>query len=162
MKRNPQAPDEAANCAQQLRAAFSRYADAADIRFRARISSLPRPASSRPTAQAIVRIDLTRADADLLTDLLNAATGRTGTHAPHDPAGSWLGTTDVARQLGVEPGTIRGWISRDGPKGHRFPQPDVRYGRRSYWQDRTVEDWKTEQQRIDAQHRREHHAHPES
>jgi hypothetical protein len=49
--------------------------------------------------------------------------------------------------------TIRRWLSRSGPKDHPFPSPEVRYGRRNYWQKSTADKWNAEQRRLNAKYR---------
>jgi hypothetical protein len=39
------------------------------------------------------------------------------------------------------------------PQAHPFSPPEVSYGGRSYWQKKTIDKWKAEQRRLDAQHR---------
>ena len=152
--------------ADELRTAFGQYASATGWRWKVRIRALPPPEPDVPDAKpappdakpasaapaAAVRIDLSREDARVLADLLLDAADpeRPG---PRGPIETWIGTSEAARRLGVEPSTIRGWVARHGPMGHPFPAPEVRYGGRSYWQKKTIDKWKAEQRRLDAQHR---------
>ena len=140
--------------ADDLRTAFGRYASATGWRWRVRIRALPpQDPDALNAAPAVVRIDLSREDARVLADLLLDAADPGERPGPRGPIETWIGTSEAARRLGVEAGTIRGWVSRHGPKTHPFPPPEVRYGGRSYWQKKTIDKWKAEQRWLDAQHR---------
>jgi hypothetical protein len=138
--------------ADELRTAFGQYASATGWRWKVRIRALPQQdPGGHSAAPAVVRIDLSRADARVLADLLLDAADPA--ERPRGPIETWIGTGEAARRIGVEAGTIRGWVSRSGPRSHPFPPPDVRYGGRSYWQKKTVDAWQTEQRRLDSQYR---------
>jgi hypothetical protein len=142
--------------ADELRAAFGMYASAVGWRWKVRIRALHVSEVAAPGSgpdPAVVRIDLSRADARVLTELLRAAADPAGELGPRGPIGSWIGTGEAARRIGMEASTIRGWITRHGPKGHPFPAPEVRYGGRNYWQKTAIDRWTAEQRRLDRQHR---------
>jgi len=141
------------SCAVLLRQAFQRYAESVHIPCKVRVRSLPVPdAGPKPQAPPVVRIDLPEDDAYVLIDLLHAA-AEPGNPTARGPIGSWMGTRDVAHQIRAQPSTIRGWLARHGPKGHPFPRPDATYAGRSYWRKVTIDAWKAEQDRTDAQRR---------
>jgi hypothetical protein len=64
-----------------------------------------------------------------------------------------MGSDGAAARVGVQPGTIRGWVARHGPKAHPFPAPEASYRGRNYWQKTTIDKWKAEQRKLDDQHR---------
>lgn len=135
---------------ERLRAAFGEHAIATGWQWAVHIGQ-PAPASARPpgTRPAAVRIDLSNEDARELAELLHDSAGR----ADSQNSGDWIGTTRVARMLDVAPGTIRGWVARNGPKGNPFPQPDRSDPGRSRWPKGTVSKWRARQRRLDRQRR---------
>lgn len=140
--------------ADELRAAFGQYASTTGWRWKIRIRALPpheADALARPAA--VVRIDLTSADARALTALLRDAADPGQGAGPRGPIGLWIGSDDAAKRVGVEASTIRGWVARRGPKTHPFPAPEAHYRGRNYWQKTTIDKWKAEQRRLDDQHR---------
>jgi hypothetical protein len=137
-----------------LRAAFGQYASATGWRWRIRVRALhAREADALTGTAAVVRIDLTAADARVLAGLLRDAADPAEGTGPRGPIGLWIGSDDAAARVGVQPSTIRGWVARRGPKAHPFPPPEARYRGRNYWQKTTIDTWKAEQRRLDQQHR---------
>jgi predicted DNA-binding transcriptional regulator AlpA len=98
-----------------------------------------------------VRVDLTATDADVLADVLQEAaelaadSGGRGTNLP------FIGSSEAAKILGVEPPTIRAWVAGRGPAKHPFPRPVIRMQGRNLWRRRAVEKWKAEQDAFDKQ-----------
>ena len=140
--------------ADELRAAFGQYAGATGWQWKIRVRALPaREADALTGAAAVVRIDLTAADARVLIGLLRDTADPGEGSGPRGPIGLWIGSDDAARRVGVEASTIRGWVARQGPQAHPFPPPEARYRGRNYWQKKTIDKWKAEQRRLDQQHR---------
>jgi hypothetical protein len=138
--------------ADELHAAFGRYASATRFRWKVRIRALSTQDSGVPNAAAaVVRIDLSHDDARALAGILLHVADPDDGPGPRGPIGTWIGSEAVARRIGVAPSTIRGWIARNGPKAHPFPQPDARYRGRNYWQKRTIDRWDARQRRLDRQ-----------
>jgi hypothetical protein len=146
--------------ARELRKAFVDYGKSARWRWKIRIYSLsPVKNGLSPAVPRVVRVDLTSDDARVLADLLNAATEPETGVPPRGPIGAWMGTEDVAARIGVQPSTIRGWVTRHGPKTHPFPAPDEKYRGRNYWKKATADGWKAEQDGRDEQRRQKRAAH---
>jgi hypothetical protein len=101
----------------------------------------------------VVRIDLSRDDAGALAGLILDAAAPEG-RGPRGPIGEWMGTADAAELVGVAPSTIRGWVTRDLPKTNPFPEADLLYRGRSYWQKKTIDQWRARQRRLEHQRRR--------
>jgi hypothetical protein len=130
-----------------LHDAFWLYADAAGQSWKIKIDLAPAPSGGGAAAPSLIRIDLTAADADALAAVLVAAAEQSrGGGGLRVGARSLIDTSDVAGWLHVRPSTIRGWLSRGGPKGNPFPPPDRRYRGRSYWRRATIEAWRTRQE----------------
>jgi hypothetical protein len=140
--------------ASDLRAAFGQYAKAVGWPWTIRISALrPQDTGGLKTAPAAVRIDLSLEDARVLAGLLRDAADPDDDAGPRGPIERWIGTAEAAARIDVEASTIRGWISRNGPKAHPFPRPEVSHRGRSYWQKATVDKWKTDQRRLEEGYR---------
>lgn len=140
----------------ELRKAFVGYGESVKWRWKIQIYTLSADKTGLPAAvDRVVRVDLTRDDSHVLADILNAATESGEGGVPRGPIGTWMGTEDVATRIGVVPSTIRGWVTRHGPKGHPFPAPDERYRGRNYWKKATVDGWKAREDDLNEQHRRE-------
>lgn len=155
-------PAGPAHPADDLRAAFGRYASTTGWRWKASIRPLiPEDPHMAADAAPVVRIDLCAADASALTGLLLVAADPDEGPGPRGPIGSWMGTADVARRLSVAPSTIRGWISRGEPRGNPFPKPGTSYGNRSYWQKRTIDRWKAREERRNDKKRRTSRSRPQ-
>jgi hypothetical protein len=146
----PLTPDE------ELRAAFGQYATATGWPWKVSIRLLDPSAMAAPADPPVVRVDLNRDDARALADLLLEA-AEPESNGPRGPIGAWIGTADAAKIVDVVPGTIRGWVSRCGPKTHPFPQPELVYRGRSYWQKKTIDRWRARQRRIEKQPSRSRH-----
>jgi len=71
----------------------------------------------------MVRVDLTSEDALALAALVDAA-NEDLSPAPGVPFSPWLDVAEAAAFAGVQPGTLRGWLARGGPKKCPFPLPD--------------------------------------
>ena len=128
-----------------LHDAFWLYADAAGQSWKIKIG-LATSGTGAATSNHI-RIDLTPADAEALAAVLVAAAEQSrGGGGLRVGARSLIDTSDVAGWLHVRPSTIRGWLSRGGPKGNPFPPPDRRYHGRSYWKRATIEAWRVRQE----------------
>jgi hypothetical protein len=137
-----------------LRAAFGQYAGATGWRWKVRVRALAAQRADPLTGATVaVRIDLTRADAGVLVDLLRAAADPGEGSGPRGPIGLWIGSDDAATSVGVEASTIRGWVARHGPKMHPFPVPQARYRGRNYWQKTTIDKWRAEQRQLDERRR---------
>jgi hypothetical protein len=65
---------------------------------------------------------------------------------PELPDGDvWVDAAGAAALANVEPSTIRGWLSRGGPKRNPFPAPmSILY--RTYWPRSTIETWRAAEQ----------------
>jgi hypothetical protein len=141
---------------EELQAAFGKYATATGWLWKVRIRPPDRSGTSAEADPPVVRIDLNRDDARALADLLQDAAEPEG-DTPRGPIGSWIGTADAAKILDVVPSTIRGWVTRNGPKTNPFPPPDLVYRGRSYWQKRTIDKWRARQRRIEKQRSQSRH-----
>jgi hypothetical protein len=140
--------------AEELRAAFGQYATATGWLWKVSIRALDQPGSGSPGADvAVVRIELSRDDAGALAGLILDAAAPEG-RGPRGPIGEWMGTADAASRLGVAASTIRGWVNRNLPKANPFPQADLLYRGRSYWQKKTIDKWRVRQRRLENQERR--------
>jgi len=53
-----------------------------------------------------------------------------------DPEADWWTTTDVARYLGIQLGTVSTYVTRS-----QMPQPDRLYGRTRVWDPARVIEW---------------------
>ena len=51
-----------------------------------------------------------------------------------------MGTRQVAEAAHVTESTVRSWKATDGPKGHPFPKPTMRFGR-CQWERAVVDAW---------------------
>ena len=129
-----------------LHDAFWLYADAAGQSWKIKIDLAPAPSGGGAAAPNLIRIHLTAADADALAAVLVAAAEQSRGGGLRVGARSLIDTSDVAGWLHVRPSTIRGWLSRGGPKGNPFPPPDRRYRGRSYWRRATIEAWRARQE----------------
>jgi hypothetical protein len=128
-----------------LHDAFWLYADAAGQSWKIKIGRGP-ATSGAGTAPDLIRIDLTAADAEMLAAALAAAAEQRRDGGLRLGASSLIDTSDVSGWLYVRPSTIRGWLSRGGPKGNPFPPPDRRYHGRIYWKRATIEAWQARQE----------------
>lgn len=139
------------SAADRLRAAFGNHAIATGWRWSVSINT-PAPNASAPPGRrpAAARIDLTAEDAGALAELLLDAVG----HADSQTSGDWIGTARVAKMLDVTQGTIRGWVTRNGPKDNPFPQPDHTDSGRNFWHKRTVSKWRARRRQLDRSRRR--------
>jgi hypothetical protein len=134
----------------EVRAAFGKHSMATGWPWDVSITQLAPPAGGRSGRNpAAVRIDLSLQDAEELADLLMDAAQR----AESPQSGDLLGTARVAKMLAVTQSTIRGWVTRDGPKGNPFPQPDRSDSGRNFWHKKTITNWRAKQRRIDQQRR---------
>jgi hypothetical protein len=132
--------------------AFGKHTRATGWPWDVSITPLAQSAGERSGRNpAAVRIDLSLQDAEELADLLIDAAERAD--SPH--SGDLLGTARVAKMLAVTQSTIRGWVTRDGPKANPFPQPDRSDSGRNFWHKRTITSWRARQRRIDQQRRRD-------
>jgi len=120
--------------------AFWLYANAAGQSWKIKIDLATSGAGTATPNH--IRIDLTPADAEALTALLVAAAEQSRGGGLRVGARSLIDTSDASGWLHVRPSTIRGWLSRGGPKGNPFPPPDRRYHGRSYWKRATIEAWR--------------------
>jgi hypothetical protein len=126
-----------------------KYAAATGWPWKVSIRAVEQPGLATAAADpAVARIELSRDDARALADLLLDAAEPDGT-GPRGPIGTWIGTAEAAKSLDVAPSTIRGWITRRGPKANPFPLPDLLYHGRSYWQKKTIDKWRARRRRID-------------
>jgi hypothetical protein len=93
-----------------------------------------------------VRIDLTDGDARALADVLHDVADLGRGSGRRGPNWLWIGSAEAANRVGVEPGTIRGWVSRHGPQEHPFPRPDKRVKGRNFWRKKTIDKWLAERE----------------
>lgn len=85
-------------------------------------------------------LKLTAEDAAVLAALIHADTDR------HKAAQDrWLGTAEIAEELGVKQSTIRGWVSRGLPRENPFPHPDRKNFNRSRWRKSVIDAWHARQ-----------------
>ena len=129
-----------------LHDAFWLYADAAGQSWKIKIGLVPATGGAGITPPDLIRIDLTAADAEALAAVLTAAAEQSRGGGLRVGARSLIDTSDASGWLHVSPSTIRGWLSRGGPKGNPFPPPDRRYHGRSYWKRATIEAWRVRQE----------------
>jgi len=129
-----------------LHDAFWLYADAAGQSWKIKIGLVPATGGAGITPPDLIRIDLTGADAEALAAVLAAAAEQSRGGGLRVGARSLIDTSDASGWLHVSPSTIRGWLSRGGPKGNPFPPPDRRYHGRSYWKRATIEAWRVRQE----------------
>lgn len=146
MKNSEPLSDEHRQAVRELVDAFGHYAKKVQHRWKARIHIIALlesvdPVHSGRVRPARVRIDLPLDDAVLLAGLVRQAADLPEQQI-QGPIGSWITAADAAEILGVQTGTIRGWIARRGPKKHRFPEPDLTHRGRNYWMRSTIETWK--------------------
>jgi hypothetical protein len=97
-----------------------------------------------------VRVDLTRADAEALAEVLYGAAALAAGPGRRGPNWSWIGSGEAAELVNVEPSTIRAWTARRGPRRHPFPRPGVQLPGRNLWRRKAVEKWKAEQDELDS------------
>lgn len=58
------------------------------------------------------------------------------------PASEPVGVADIARRLGVRPGTVHAWTHRFGqPYFPEFPGPEWVIGGQRLWEWRDIEEW---------------------
>lgn len=134
----------------RLRAAFDNHAIATGWPWAVDVRQPVPPAAGFHGGDPVtVQIDLSAEDARTLADLLLDAAGRAD--GPH--SGDWISTARVAKMLDVTQSTIRGWVTRNGPKDNPFPQPDRSDSGRNFWDRATISKWRARQRRIDRRRR---------
>lgn len=135
-----------------LRDAFWRYRDATGQSWMINVLPIQQAATRAVTATPrTIRIELTDDDAEALAAVLDVATDHSRGGGLRVGGRGLSDTSDVAARLCVRPSTVRGWLSRGGPKGNPFPAPDRRYHGRSYWKKASVDEWMRRQEQLQKQ-----------
>jgi hypothetical protein len=139
--------------AERLRAAFGQHAVTTGWPWAARVRQIAPPPGGAVRRSPAIQVDLSSDDADALADLLLDAAESAASPDLPDPGRDWIGTARAAKMLDVAQSTIRGWVTRQGPKDNPFPQPERTDSGRNFWHKRTIRKWRARQRRLDQERR---------
>lgn len=138
--------DAGTRAARELSDAIRQYGGKVKKRWKANVEA--RTDNSPLGSSDRVRVDLGYEEALALAALIRDA-ATPPEQEIRGPIGSWLTAPDAALVLGVTPGTIRGWLTRHGPRANPFPEPGLQHRGRNYWTRSTIDEWKTRQDKLD-------------